>query len=305
MRVEPNGAGIRDWIQIKYLAGPHVLQVVSILNIGHGLLDLQVREIDAMSDIISITHNSSGAQPFQRLAYQLTRYWIVLFAAAMGIYVGLPFLAPVFMHWGWSSAGKTIYLIYSFLCHQLPERSYFLFGPKVSYSLGEIQSAWQNSLNPMILRQFIGNPDMGWKVAWSDRMISMYASTLVFGLLWYPFRRRLKVLPWWGFLLFLLPMVLDGGTHFLSDLSGIGQGFRYTNKWLATLIHQSLPLSFYVGDALGSFNSWMRLLTGVLFGIGVVWFGFPYIDRIFADQARNLRRIIQPGDPTEYPVSNL
>ena len=175
----------------------------------------------------------------------------------------------------------------------------------MSYSLGEIQTAWQNTLNPMILRQFIGNPDMGWKVAWSDRMISMYASTLVFGLLWYPFRRRLKVLPWWGFLLFLLPMVLDGGTHFLSDLSGIGQGFRYTNKWLATLIHQSLPLSFYVGDALGSFNSWMRLLTGVLFGIGVVWFGFPYIDRIFADQARNLRRIIQPGDPTEYPVSNL
>jgi len=253
-----------------------------------------------MSDTISVTQTSSSAGSFQRLIYLLNRYWIVPFAAVMGIYVGLPFLAPIFMRWGWSSAGKTIYLIYSFLCHQLPERSYFLFGPKVSYSLGEIQAAWQNTLNPMILRQFIGNPGMGWKVAWSDRMISMYTSILIFGLLWYPLRRRIKVLPWWGFLLFLLPMTLDGGTHLLSDLSGIGQGFRYTNTCLASLTNHSLPLSFYVGDALGSFNSWMRLLTGILFGIGVVWFGFPYIDLIFVDQVRHWRRKFQPDNPPDY-----
>ena len=37
----------------------------------------------------------------------------------------------------------------------------------------------------------------------------------------------------------------------------------------------------FLGDALGSFNSWVRLATGVLFGLGIVWFSFPYIDLIF------------------------
>jgi uncharacterized membrane protein len=66
---------------------------------------------------------------------------------------------------GWSGAGKAIYFIYSFICHQLPERSYFLFGPKITYSLPEIRTVWQNTTNPLILRQFIGNPEMGWKMA--------------------------------------------------------------------------------------------------------------------------------------------
>ena len=66
------------------------------------------------------------------------------------------------------------------------------------YSLEEIQTVWQETINPMVLRQFIGNPEMGWKVAWSDRMVSMYASILVFAWLWYPLRKRLKLLPWWA-----------------------------------------------------------------------------------------------------------
>jgi hypothetical protein len=30
----------------------------------------------------------------------------------------------------------------------------------------------------------------------------------------------------------------------------------------------------------------MRLITGVLFGLGVVWFGFPYIDEAFLAPVR-------------------
>lgn len=81
-------------------------------------------------------------------------------------------------------------------------------------------------------------------------------------------------------------MAIDGGTHVLSDLAGIGQGFRFTNEWLAGLTNFRLSTTFYVGDALGSFNSWMRLITGVLFGLGVVWFSFPYIHDGFEDMAK-------------------
>lgn len=211
--------------------------------------------------------------------------WFILFGLGLGIFVFLPFLAPVFMAMGWSSLGKAIYLIYSFFCHQLPERSYFLLGPQFTYSLAEIQSAWQNTNNPLMLRQFIGNPAMGWKVAWSDRMISMYTATWFFGLAWWPLRRRVKPLPWWGLALFLLPMAVDGFTHFFSDLTGIGQGFRFTNAWLAALTNDAYPTSFYLGDAWGSFNSLMRLATGIFFGIGVVWFAFPYLHRSFSEAA--------------------
>jgi hypothetical protein len=65
-----------------------------------------------------------------------------------------------------------------------------------------------------------------------------------------------------------------GITHMVSDFAGIGEGFRDSNIWLATLTHHAYPATFYAGDALGSFNSWMRWFSGILFGAGIVWFGF-------------------------------
>ncbi len=209
----------------------------------------------------------------------LIDHWLALFLAVYGMWVWSPWLAPVFMHLGWDGAGRVIYSVYSFFCHQLPERSFFLFGQKPMYSLEEIQAAWRNTMNPLVLRQYIGGPGMGWKVAWSDRMISFYTTIWLFALLWWPFRWKVKMLPWWGIALFLLPIALDGGTHFLSDLSGIEQGFRENNQWLAVLTNHIFPASFYVGNALGSFNSWMRLITGPLASLGIVWFVFPYIHK--------------------------
>jgi uncharacterized membrane protein len=178
---------------------------------------------------------------------------------------------------GWTGAGKAVYFIYSFFCHQLPERSFFLFGEKTMYSLSEIQAAWQDTVNPMILRKFIGDQALGWKIAWSDRMISFYTSVWVFALLWFPFRRKVKPLSWWAFVLLLLPLIIDGGTHAVSDMAGIGRGFRDTNVWLAVLTNNALPATFYTGDALGSFNSIMRFISGLLAGLGIVWLAFPYM----------------------------
>ena len=214
----------------------------------------------------------------------LAQHWFGVFLAVYGLWVFLPFFAPLFMHVGWSGAGKTIYLIYSFFCHQLPERSYFFFGQKTMYSLSEIQATWQGTNNPFVLRQFIGNETMGWKIAWSDRMIWFYTSVWFFAVLWFPFRRSIKPLSWLGFILLLLPMALDGGSHAISDLAGIGQGFRDTNQWLALLTNHAFPASFYAGDGLGSFNSIMRLITGLLSGLSLAWLVFPYI---FQSQALN------------------
>lgn len=217
------------------------------------------------------------SKPKQSVYDWISRHWFGVFLVIYGTWVWLPFLAPVFMHIGWVGMGRTIYFIYSFFCHQLPERSFFFFGEKRMYALSAIQAAWQTTIDPMVLRKFIGNAAMGWKVAWSDRMISFYTSVWLFAVAWWPFRRSVKPLSWQGFALLLLPMVIDGGTHAISDFAGLGQGFRDSNLWLSMLTNNALSAAFYAGDALGSFNSWMRLLTGILAGLGIAWFVFPYM----------------------------
>jgi hypothetical protein len=120
-------------------------------------------------------------------------------------------------------------------------------------------------------------------------MVSTYSSLPLAAALWWPLRRRLKPLPLWGFILLTLPLLLDGGSHMVSDLAGVDQGFRSANAWLAALTANRLPISFYAGNALGSFNSWMRLISGTLFGIGAVWFAFPHIDLSFRETAQAIR----------------
>ncbi len=151
------------------------------------------------------------------------------------------------------------------------------------YSLAEIQAAGGNITNPFLMRQFIGNPEMGWKVAWSDRMVSMYTSIFFAGLIYGMVRKWFKPLSFWAFALFLVPMIMDGGTHMISDLAGIGVGFRDTNAWLQILTRNAFPMAFYQGDVLGSFNSWARLISGLFFGIALTGFAFPHINDSFAD----------------------
>lgn len=230
----------------------------------------------------SLTYPPSTVSRATRVVHWISRHWLLAANLLLLLYTGLPWLAPVFMQLNWTGAANLIYLIYSTQCHQLPERSFFLFGRQPMYALPDIQAAWHATTNPLVLRQFIGNADFGYKVAWSDRMVSLYSGLLAAGLLYAPLRRRLKPLPWWGFLLLALPLVLDGGTHFLSDFAGLGHGFRDSNAWLAALTGNVWPAAFYAGDAFGSFNSWMRLATGVLFALGAVWFAYPYLDAQFA-----------------------
>ncbi len=233
-----------------------------------------------------MTASIARPQPRTLLSFGqwLTRHWFEAFLVVYGLWVFTPFLAPIFMEIGWTGAGRAIYFVYSFFCHQLPERSFFFFGQKTMYSLGEIQTVWQDTVNPMVLRKFIGNEAMGWKVAWSDRMISFYMSVWLFAVAWWPLRGKVKPLSWWAFALLLLPMAIDGSTHAVSDLAGIGQGFRDTNHWLAVLTNNAFSASFYAGDGLGSFNFIARLITGLLAALAIVWLAFPYF---FQSQALN------------------
>jgi len=215
------------------------------------------------------------------------RHWLALVLTPMLLFVTVPFLAPVAMAAGWTGLGEWIYWLYNPFCHQLPQRSWFLFGPKLTYTLAEINQVYPYS-DEWRLRLFLGTPAMGWKVAWSDRMISFYTLTPVFGLVYAVLRRfkpamppiALKVL-----LLALAPLALDGLTHIANDmLFGVsGGGFRDTNAWLAVLTGNAFP-SFYAGDHLGTFNWWLRLISGALAAWGLAFYVFPWTNAIFAEE---------------------
>ena len=215
----------------------------------------------------------------------ILQHWLAIFLVVYGVFNALPFVAPVFMKLGWTDAGNAIYTGYSFLCHQMAQRSFFLFGKHVMYSPDQLPVALTGNTgtDTLLLRNFRGNDALGWKVAWSDRMVSLYGGVWLAGLVYWGVARIRTVKPIisiWVFGLLMLPMVLDGGSHMISDtLDGLTTGFRYRNAWLAAVAGHILPAGFYTGDALGSFNSWMRLITGLLAAIGIVCFAFPLIDQ--------------------------
>ncbi len=236
---------------------------------------------------------SPTMQRIDQILCMLLRHWLALFLTPLLIFVTLPFFAPVAMHWGWEELGHMLYLIYSPFCHQLPQRSFFFFGEKLTYTLAEIQQVYPHD-DAWRLRHFIGAPTLGYKVAWSDRMVSFYFMTPVFGLV-YPLLQRmghkLKPIPFWLMLLTLLPITVDGLSHVFNDiLYGISAGgFRDTNAWLAQLTNNAFP-GFYAGDHLGTFNWWMRLLTGVLAAWGLAFHYMPWLDRVVARELRQTCR---------------
>lgn len=209
----------------------------------------------------------------------IVSHWLAIVNLLLGVFVITPWLAPVFLQLGWEGAGRAIYAVYSLFCHQLPQRSWFLFGEQFTLPLAEIQRIGNLSNDMFELRRFIGNAEVGWKLAWSDRMVSFYGGWFLFGLVYALLRRRTHGLSWKTAGLLLLPMFIDGASHAISDLWGMGAGFRETNEWLVVLTRRSFPPAFYSGDASGSLNSIVRVSTGLLASVAVIFFVFPVIDR--------------------------
>lgn len=225
-----------------------------------------------------------------RINHWFENHWLFAFNTGWGVFTLLPWLAPIFMALGLNWPGRAIYFFYKFFCHQLPERSWFLFGPQISYTQEQIAAAWGVTVvdisNELVRRQFIGTPEIGWKVAWSDRMVAMYTSIFIFGLIYALLRQqgiRIKGISWLLLLVLILPMALDGTTHLINDVLRLD--FRDTNQWAVVLTNGIFSPTFYAGDMFGSLNSVLRVTTGILFGFGIVWFLWPIMGQEFSPRS--------------------
>jgi uncharacterized membrane protein len=183
-----------------------------------------------------------------RLVLWIARHWLAIFNSAWGLYTFLPFLAPILMYAGIEGPARIIYGLYSFTCHQLPDHSYFLFGPTASPQAPALMAAGAPDANNLFLfRTFIGNAQIGYKVALCQRDVAIYGSVFFAGLLFALVRDRVTVKPpsLKVYALFLIPIAVDGFTQLF--------GWRESNWWL-------------------------RTVTGVIFGVASAWLAYPYVE---------------------------
>ncbi len=196
-----------------------------------------------------------------RLVRWLARHWLATFNLLVALFIGLPVLAPVLNQLGAEGPARLIYTIYAPTCHQLPERSFFLFGPQAVYSVPDLEAqqalpAGLNIFQRQALR-FNGLAATGYKIALCQRDLAIYGSVLLSGLAFGVLRGRLfqagrkpPKMPIWLFAILSIPVFLDGA----SQLIGLRESW-----WL------------------------LRLLTGGLFGSAVVWLAYPYVEEAMLD----------------------
>lgn len=111
----------------------------------------------------------------------IARHWVLAINVIGGLYAGLPLLGPWLLSRGLTLPANAIYFVYGLTCHQLPERSFFIFGHKMCYC---------------------------------QRCCAIYSAIFLLGLL-YPLLSRVvrKPLRWrWMFALWA-PMAIDGFTQ--------------------------------------------------------------------------------------------
>jgi uncharacterized membrane protein/glutaredoxin len=256
----------------------HIIPVVQVTDVRVGRLVAPITEaemyayFDMARGVMQGGRGVAGKTlpvretALDRMAKWVGKHWLRLVCVAMGIFVGIPWLAPLFASLGWWDLANPIYTAYALTCHQLPERAGNVFG---------------------------------YQVAFCYRNTALYGGVVLFGLFYNLARGRAggggplpflnRQLPWWGFVLLLLPMLVDGVTHML----GLREGFDWT-------MDASFG-SFYIGSQPFSLNWWLRVSTGLLASLGAVWFAFPRMQRA-VDDAEQIRLIYAQSRALRSPT---
>jgi len=237
------------------------------------------RQLEEVGDPVFIKKTRRGMtiSRTDRVSTWLTQHYMLLFNVLAALYVGLPFLAPVLMKTGAVAPAKVIYTIYSPLCHQLGFRSWFLFGQQAYYprQLAHIpnvetyeQITGKQNLDIIAARQFLGNEQVGYKVALCQRDVAIYGAILLFGLVFSLLKNRFKNAPWYIWVILgLMPIGIDGGSQLPALLANLP-------AWLPN--RES--------------NPFLRTLTGILFGGMTAWYIYPLIEESMKDTRKILLR---------------
>jgi len=163
----------------------------------------------------------TGAQRIGRYLYRLSRrlgdllsrYWAHMLTGLLGLIVCIALLIPILSYLGLDVVAKPLFFALHAICAQIPSHSFYLFGHQLGLCV---------------------------------RNLFIYGSMFLGGLVFVLSKKRFPGIPWWVWVLMILPMAWDGTTQLL--------GWRE--------------------------STWeLRMITGTLFGLGSVWFALPLIQK--------------------------
>lgn len=241
---------------------------------------------------------SQPAQPsaltirIHRFNLAVAKHWLRIALTVIGLYAGLPFVAPTLMKLGFNDAANILYTVYSPMCHQFAFRSIFLYGEQPFYPR-EIAGVDPEVLRPyeayateveglnvgtsptdftpafwLPARAFRGNEQMGYKTTLCARDAAIYVAMFLGGLIYAipPIRKRLRPIPLWIYVIAGLgPIGLDGFSQLLSYI----------------------PFQLW---AVRETEPFFRVSTGAMFGLMNAWLAFPYLELSFRETRWEIER---------------
>jgi uncharacterized membrane protein len=237
----------------------------------------QTEKIGTKSTTIK-NNNLNSFSKSEMVSYWISRHYLMILNIILIMYVGIPFLAPVFKKIKWDLAAEMIYRAYRPLCHQWAFRSFFMFGEQPFYPheaakisgvlTFEQVSGISDSNDPSRLyaRKYEGNPQVGYKIALCERDIAIWGALALFGIIFAITRRKIPKVHWLIWLAIGLgPISLDGFSQLFSQLPV---------PFIQSILpyRESTPL--------------LRVVTGLLFGAMTAWFIFPLIEESMSESRR-------------------
>lgn len=140
-------------------------------------------------------------------------HWATVLTAMLGLLVFAALSVPFLSYFGLDGISKQIFFSLHMVCAQIPSHSFYVFG----HQLGMCA-----------------------------RNLSIYSAMFLGSLIFVLSKKRLPGIPWWLWVLMILPLAVDGTTQMF--------GLRE--------------------------STWeLRVLTGTLFGLANVWFALPLIQK--------------------------
>ena len=186
-------------------------------------------------------------------------HWALTLNTFFFTYAALPMLAPILLAQGYAGPAEVIYQLYGFTCHQMPDHSHFIAGQQMAVC---------------------------------QRCNAIQVTLALAGLIYASHLFRLPALNLKWFLLFLIPIGIDGGMALVSDLLtvmpvyplwivgltliAISSLWLYSRRllsWPVALFFAAGPFSLLYLQLFGphSSNWWLRAITGAIYAVGVIW----------------------------------
>ncbi len=143
----------------------------------------------------------------------LVEYWAHIVTVVLGSLVLCAVSVPFLSYLGMDSIAKPIFFALHFMCAQIPSHSFYILGHQLGFCA---------------------------------RNFSIYTSMFIGCLIFVLTNKRMRGIPWWLWILMMIPMAWDGTTQMF--------GWRESD-WL------------------------LRIVTGTLFGAGNIWFALPIMQK--------------------------